>query len=152
MGNANIIESELVGKSIARYINAKFLREKNGFIIEKRDKKSSNYLRIHLVHNYVNELTDLSVERGSLHDKKPYMKEVIKDIEGLCMNIPENTDDVSKNVVTFIYTHGDRFSIINVDENMIISWISAFDRRKILGGNSIPEEIAIKRRKFKNIF
>ena len=152
MGNLSIIESELVGKNIAKSISATFLNEKNGFIVEKRDKKNNIYIRIHLVHNYVNELTDLSIERGSLHDKKPYMKEVIKDIEGLCINISEKTDDVSKNVVTFIYTHGDRFSIINVDANMIISWISAFDRRKILEGNSVPEEIAIKRRKFKNIF
>lgn len=152
MVTSSMEDSELVGKSIAKSINATFFREKNGFIIEKRNKKNNIYLRIHLVHNYVNELTDLSIERGSLYDKKPYVKEVIKDIEGLCTVISENSGDVMKNEVTFLYTYGDRFSIITVDANMILSRISAIDRRKILGGNSVPDEIAHKRRKFKNIF
>ena len=152
MGNLSIIESELVGKSIAKSISATFFREKNRFIIQKSDKINNIYLRIHIVHNYVNDLTDISVERGSLYDKKPYVKEVIKDVECLSTTFLEKKEYVSNNVVTFIYTYGDRFSIITVDDNMILSWISAIDRRKILEGNSFPEEIAPKRRKFKNIF
>ena len=152
MVTSSMKDSELVGMNIAKSISATFLKEKNGFIIEKRDKKNNIYLRIHLVHNYVNDLTDLSIERGSLCDKKPYVKEVIKDVEGLCTVISENSRDVMKNEVTFLYTYGDRFSIITVDANMILSRISAIDRRKILESNSVPDEIAHKRRKFKNIF
>ena len=152
MEKYSIREFEQIGKMIAKSIDAKFLLEENGFIIEKRDKKSSNYLRIHLVHNYVSELTDFSVERGSLYDKKPYVKEIIKDIENLCMTIPENSENLLDNVVTFLYTHGDRFSIINVNKSMIVSWISAYDRRKILEGKIVPNEIEKKRRKFKKIF
>ena len=112
---------ELVGKKIAKSINATFLNEKNGFILEKRDKNNNIYLRIRLVHNYVDELTDFSVERVLLSDKKPYIKEVIKDISGMCMTIPEYKEGAITNVVSFLYTNGDRFSLINVDENMIVS-------------------------------
>ena len=90
MGTNSIVDSGLIGKEIAYSINASFLHKKNGFIIEKRNNKSNIYIRICLVHNYVSELTDLSIERGSLYDKKPYVKEIFKDVENLNTALPES--------------------------------------------------------------
>ena len=152
MGAQSLRNLEQVGKRIARALDATVLHEKNGFIVEKRDKHNNVYIRIHLVHNFISEQTDLAIERGTLSDKKPYIKEVIKDVKNLCMTIPDDTEDTSKNVVTFLYTHGDRFSIINMDAGMVLSRICAFDRRKLLEGKKVPKEIMDKRRQFTKIF
>ncbi len=152
MATQSLRNLEQVGKRIARALDATVLYEKNGFIVEKRNKKENVYVRIHLVHNYVSEQTDLAIERGILSDKTPYINETIKDVENLCMTIPNETEDASKNVVTFLYTYGDRFSIINVDGSLVVTRICAFDRRKLLEGKPVPKEIADKRRQFAKIF
>ena len=143
---------EMIGKKLARALDATILPVKDGFIVEKRNKNKNTYIRIQFVRNIVTEQTDLAIEKGTLSDKKPDVKEIIKDIENLCMTIPDGTEDTSKNVVTFLYTHGDRFSIVNMDTGMVVSRICAFDRRKLLEGKKVPKEIMDKRRQFTKIF
>ena len=86
MGTYSIVDPGMIGKKIAYSTNAAFFNEKNGFTIEKRNRKSNVYVRISLVHNYVSGLTDLSIERGSLFDKKSYVKDIFKDIKRRLVN------------------------------------------------------------------
>ena len=155
-----------IGVKIANFYNTAIEFEKIGFNVEKRDKDSSNnygfivekkdedsntYFRINFVYNFVNDKSNVFFERGKLSDKKPYMKESIRDVDNICMTITKSIDNVSKNMITFLYTHGDRFSIVNVDIDMNLSRVCAFDKRKFLLGKEVPKEILEKRRKFKKI-
>ena len=90
-------------------------------------------------------------ERGTLSDGKPYMKESIRDVSNMYLTMSKCTDDVSKNMITFLYTHGDRFSIVNVETDMNLSRVCAFDKRKFLQGKEVPKEILEKRREFKKV-
>ena len=79
------------------------------------------------------------------------MKEVIRDVKNMYLTIPESTDKDSKNMITFLYTHGDRFSVVNVDTDMKLSRMCAFDRRKFQQDKKVPKEILEKRRGFKKV-
>ncbi|MBA7560721.1 hypothetical protein ES708_02351 [subsurface metagenome] len=152
MNEQKLKNLEEIGSKIADALNATMLFLNNGFIVEKKNSTQNTYVRIHLIQNFVDNKTDISFERGSISDKKLYVKEIIKDITNLSLTIPKSEENVLKDVVTFLYTNNDRFSLVNVDTNMLISRICAFDKRKILEGKPVPKEISEQRRKFQTIF
>ena len=151
MGSQSFKNLDLAGKRVAHALDAVVLSEKNGFIVEKRNMNKNIYIRINLVHNFVTEQSILTVERGTLSDKKPHVKEIVKDVDNLCVTIPESTEDVAKDMVTFLYIHGERFSIFNVDAGMIFSRLRGFDQRKLQDGKKVSKEVAEQRRQFTKI-
>ncbi len=142
---------EIIGKRIARALEATVIPAQNGFIVEKRNKKKNIYIRIQFARNIITEQTDIVIERGMLSDKKPYVREILKDTDNLNMTIPEEKEEVPIKTVTFLHTHGDRFSVVNVDTNLDMSRICAFDRRKFMKNKEVPKEVAEMRRKFSKI-
>ena len=151
MSKQNFKNIEQLGNKIARFFKATIIPEPNGFIVEKRDKEHNTYFRISLVYNFVNDESNVRFERGRLSDRKPYMRESINDIKNLHLTVPDGTEESSKNIVTFLYTHGDRFSIINVDTGMDLSRLCAFDKRKLQKDKPVPKEILQQRRNFEKI-
>ncbi|MBT4484354.1 MAG: hypothetical protein HOC71_11840 [Candidatus Latescibacteria bacterium] len=157
---------EELGDKIANFYKIALEFEKSGYDVEKRDKDSSNnygfivikkdedidsYFRINFIYNFISDKSNVFFERGTLSDGKPYMKESIRDVSNMYLTLSKCTDSVSKNMITFLYTHGDRFSIVNVETDMNLSRVCAFDKRKFLQGKEVPKEILDKRREFKKV-